>query len=269
MTPALTPRVHEWRACGKPMELGSCWDGEPPLSSAGARLDFDVLPAFHGRVNEHRKRRRLASPGVGEPGDRRIGSPARHPALSGGARDPSAGLVPLAQAGDERAFEELVALYRPRLWRVLLRITRDREVADDALQEALIRAWQNIDRFQGRSSFFTWMTRIAINEGLRKVKRNESAAALVLDDAVGERVPGWGDRPDELLESREFLAAVDAALARLPIVYREAVVLRDVEGLSTAEAAGVLEIGERALKSRLHRGRMALRRELDAFFTLD
>ncbi len=77
----------------------------------------------------------------------------------------------------------------------------------------MIRAWQNIDRFQGRSSFSTWMTRIVINEGLRKVKRNETALALVLDDVVGERVPGWGDRPDELFESREFLAAVDSALA--------------------------------------------------------
>jgi len=241
---------------------------QPLLSPAGDRLDFDVLPAFHGRVNEHRKRRRLAPPGVGEPGDLRIAS-APHPGVSGGARDRGAALVGLAQAGDERAFEELVGLYRLRLRRVLLRITHDREVADDALQEALIRAWQNIDRFQGSSSFFTWMTRIAINEGYRKVKRNEAVAALVLDDAVGERVPGWGDRPDELSESREFLAAVDSALARLPIAYREAVVLRDVEGLSTADAAGVLDIGERALKSRLHRARMALRRELDAFFTQD
>lgn len=220
-------------------------------------------------MNEDSKRRRLAAPGVREPGDLRIVSPAPRLDLSGGARDRGAALVALAQAGDERAFEELVGLYCPRLRRVLLRITRDGEVADDALQEALIRAWQNIDRFQGRSSFFTWMTRIAINEAYRKVKRNEAAAALVLDDAVGERVAGWGDRPDELFESREFLAAVDSALARLPIDYREAVVLRDVEGLSTADAAGVLDIGARALKSRLHRGRMALRRELDAFFTQD
>jgi len=243
--------------------------GEPPLSPRGAQLDFAALPAFHGPVNEPRKRRQLASPGVREPRDLRIVPPAPHPDTSAGARDRGAALVALAQAGDERAFEQLVSLYFPRLRRVLLRITRDREVADDALQEALIRAWQNIDRFQGRSSFFTWMTRIAINEGYRKVKRNEAAAALVLDDAVGERVARWGDRPDELFESREFLAAVDSALARLPIAYREAVVLRDVEGLSTAEAAELLEIGERALKSRLHRGRMALRRELDAFFAED
>lgn len=173
----------------------------------------------------------------------------------------------LAQGGDQRAFGELVGGCSARLRRVLLRITGNRDLAEDALQDALIRAWTKLDRFQGRASFFTWLTRIAINEAYRNLQRDQAADALALDDAIGERVPGWGDRPDQVFESREFLAELDAAVARLPIGYREAIVLRDVEGLSTAEAAGVLQIGERALKSRLHRGRMALRRELDAFFT--
>jgi RNA polymerase sigma-70 factor (ECF subfamily) len=182
------------------------------------------------------------------------------------AQSDEAALVAMAQAGDEAAFEQLVRRYSPRLGVVLVRITRDPEVAHDALQEALVRAWQNIARFQARSSFFTWLTRIGINEAYRTLRRNEAAAALPLDDAVGERIPGWGKQPDEVFESREFLAAIDAALAELPIEYREAVVLRDVEGLSASESAEVLGIGERALKSRLHRGRMALRRALDAFF---
>ncbi len=153
---------------------------------------------------------------------------------------------------------------------MLVRITRDPEAAHDALQEALIRAWQNIRRFEGRSSFFTWLTRIGINEAYRTMKRNEAAAAtLPLDNAIGERIPGWGNRPEEVFESREFLAAIDAALVRVPVDFREAVVLRDVEALSTAEAAEVLGIEVGALKSRLHRGRMALRRELDVFFTQD
>jgi RNA polymerase sigma-70 factor (ECF subfamily) len=188
--------------------------------------------------------------------------------LAGGTADEAA-LVAYAQAGHNEAFEELARRHTPRLERVLVRITRDPEAAHDAVQDALIRAWQNIGRFEGRSSFFTWLTRIGINEAYRTVKRNETAATLPLDDAIGERIPGWGDRPDEVFESREFLAAVDAALARLPVDFREAVVLRDVEALSTIEAAEVLGIEEGALKSRLHRGRMALRRELDAFFVKD
>jgi RNA polymerase sigma-70 factor, ECF subfamily len=196
----------------------------------------------------------------------------RRDAVLIGAREPASitpgeeALVSLAQAGDEGAFAELVQRYSPRLRGVLFRITRDADATNDALQDALLRAWQNIDRFEARSSFFTWMTRIAINEAYRTLRRNEAASALPLDDALGERIPGWADQPDAVFESREFLAAIEAALARLPIEYREVVVLRDVEGLSTQDAADVLGIGERALKSRLHRGRMALRQELDVFF---
>jgi RNA polymerase sigma-70 factor (ECF subfamily) len=175
----------------------------------------------------------------------------------------------MAKAGDQAAFDVLVRRYSPRLHAVLVRITREPEAARDATQDALLRAWQNIDGFQARSSFFTWLTRIGINEAYRTLRRNDATSALALDDAVGERIPGWGDQTDRVFESREFLAAIERALAKLPIEYREAVVLRDVEGLSTSDAANVLDIGEGALKSRLHRGRLALRRELDAFFTTD
>jgi RNA polymerase sigma-70 factor (ECF subfamily) len=210
--------------------------------------------------------RRLAQASRGGPRDRRarVAAPgAGAPASIAGGEN---GLVARAQAGDESAFEALVRHYSPRLRSVLFRITRDPDVAHDALQDALLRAWQHLGRFEGRSSFFTWMTRIAINEAYRTIRRNEAAGELPLDDALGERIPGWGDQPEAVFASREFLAAVDVALARLPIEYREAVVLRDVEGFSTAEAAAALGVGERALKSRLHRGRMALRRQLDAFF---
>lgn len=220
-------------------------------------------------MTEGRHRRLVVS---GRRGSRRATRPAPSAAEAGadeGIRVEEEALVSSAQSGDERAFEQLVERYSPRLRGVLVRVTHDPEAAHDALQDALLRAWQNIDRFQGRSSFFTWVTRIAINEGYRTIRHNEAAAELPLDDAVGERIPGWGDRPDEVFESREFLGAIEAALGRLPIEYREAVVLRDVEGLSTSQAAEILDVGERALKSRLHRGRMALRRELDAFFASD
>jgi RNA polymerase sigma-70 factor (ECF subfamily) len=189
--------------------------------------------------------------------------PTRVLAAPGTTRDDA--LVTRAQAGDDRAFAELAERYATRLRRVLYRITRDCDAAYDAVQEALVRAWQNIGRFEGRSSFFTWLTRIGINEAYRGLRR-PTLPVLELDDALGERIPDWGNRPEELFESREFLAAVDAALAELPTDYRAAVVLRDVEGLSTAEAADALGIGERALKSRLHRGRMALRGKLDSHF---
>lgn len=175
------------------------------------------------------------------------------------------GLVARAQQGDNDAFNELADRHSTRLRRTLYRITRDCDAAYDAVQEALMRAWQNIGRFEGRSRFSTWLTRIGINEAYRGLQR-PAEDSLDVDDMVGERVPGWGNQPERVFESREFLGAVEEALGELPLDYRTAVTLRDVEGLSTAEAAEVLEIGERALKSRLHRGRMALREKLDHYF---
>lgn len=175
-------------------------------------------------------------------------------------------LVAAAQKGDETAFATLAERYSSRIHRILVRITADDDTAQDALQDALLRAWKSIDRFEGRSGFSTWLTRIAINEAYRTRQRAEARPAIPLDDAIGERIPTWGNQPDEIFETREFLSALDAALVRLPEEYRAAVVLRDVEGFDTIEAASVLEIGEAALKSRLHRGRMALRREMDTYF---
>lgn len=178
---------------------------------------------------------------------------------------PDERLVALAQAGDSTAFDELAGRYSTRLRRVLYRITRDCEAAYDAVQEALLRAWQNIGRFEGRSRFYTWLTRIGINEAYHGL-RTHQPETLDLEDGAGERVPDWGNLPDEVFESREFLAAVQTAVDELPIDYATAVRLRDIEGLSTHEAAEALGIGERALKSRLHRGRMALRAQLDNYF---
>lgn len=174
-------------------------------------------------------------------------------------------LVEAARDGDHSAFARLTEPCLKSLRRMLWRITGDRDRADDALQEAMTRGWLNISRFEGRSRFCTWLTRIGINEAYNAI-RSSRPQTLELDDRVGERIPAWGSAPDERFESREFLAAVDTALAKLPADYRSAVVLRDVEGLSTAEAADLLGIGERALKSRVHRGRMALRAALDGWF---
>ncbi len=174
-------------------------------------------------------------------------------------------LVARAQDGDRDAFNELAERHSSMLRRLLFRITKDCEAAWDAVQEAQLSSWRNIGRFEGRSKFSTWLTRIGINEAYRGMRKGRMDL-LELDDSVGERVPDWGNRPDDVFESREFLAAVSAGLDELSSDYRAAVVARDVDGLSTREAAEALGIGERALKSRLHRGRMALRAEFDGYF---
>jgi RNA polymerase sigma-70 factor (ECF subfamily) len=179
--------------------------------------------------------------------------------------DDETGLIARARAGDQAAFGVLTERHSAQVRRVLYRITRDHDAAQDALQEALTRAWLSIGQFEGRSRFSTWLTRIAINQAYDSL-RPARPQLLELDDQVGQRVPGWGNQPDAIFESREFLMAIDQALGELPLDYRTAVMLRDVEGLSAAETAEILGIGERALKSRLHRGRMALRAQLDDYF---
>lgn len=167
-----------------------------------------------------------------------------------------------AQAGDTAAFGRLVDRHSTRLRRVLYRITRDCEAAYDAVQEALIKAWQNIRRFRRQARFSTWLTSIGINEAYRGLRQHR-AELLDPQDLLDQRVPSWGSKPDEVVETNEFLAAVSRALDELPDDYQVAVRLRDAEGLTAAEAARLLDIGERALKSRLHRGRNALRAKLE------
>ena len=200
-----------------------------------------------------------AAPAPGELGSGAVPAPKSLSATD------DAGLVARAQAGDQQAFNELAERHSTMLRRVLFGITKNCEAAWDAVQEALLAAWRNIGGFEGRSKFSTWLTRIGINEAYRGLRKG-NAELLQLDDSLGEQVPDWGARPDEVFESREFLTAVADGFDELSDEYATAVRLRDVEGLSTREAAERLGIGERAFKSRLHRGRLALRAELDGYF---
>lgn len=170
-------------------------------------------------------------------------------------------LVARAQAGDARAFELLAQRHATPLRRLLYRLMRDCEAAKEAVQEALLRAWVAIDGFESRARFSTWFTRIGLNAAYTAMGRRRE---LPYDpqDGFGER-PDPAGEPEALLESRELLHAVERALGELREEHRTAVVLSDFRGYSNAEGAELVGIGERAYKSRLHRGRRALRARLD------
>jgi RNA polymerase sigma-70 factor (ECF subfamily) len=174
-------------------------------------------------------------------------------------------LVDRARAGDRSAFEELVRQHADRLHAVVLRFVADREAAQEVTQEAFLRAWRSIGRFQGRSRFFTWLYRIGINEAKRRAAREPTDVASLDDEPIPE-APDWSEAPQARLEQSDLRRVLEDAIRRLPIEYRAPVILRDVEGLSTREAAEVMELGEAAFKSRLHRARLALRRALDEYF---
>lgn len=179
----------------------------------------------------------------------------------GPAQPPTdADLVARAQAGDRDAFEQLASTHADRLFAVLLRLLGDRSEAEDVAQEVMLRAWRGIGRFRGRSLFFTWLYRIAINEANRSLERTARRPASISIDAEALGVPAAAqDEPASQVEQLELRDALTMALAGLPPAYRTAIVLRDVEGLSTQQAAAIAGIGQAAFKSRLHQARLRVR----------
>jgi RNA polymerase sigma-70 factor (ECF subfamily) len=176
------------------------------------------------------------------------------------ANTPERELIDRAQAGDVAAFEALAGVHADRLYAVVLRFVGDGCEAEDVLQETLLRAWRGIGRFQGRAMVFTWLYRIAVNESNRALERRVRRRATVAVDEEAVQLPAPPhEGPADQAEQQELREALELAIAKLSPTYRTALVLRDVEGLSTREAAKIAGIGEAAFKSRLHQARLKVR----------
>ena len=172
-------------------------------------------------------------------------------------------LVAKAQAGDRPAFEELVRIHADRLYAVVLRLCATPHEAEEVTQETFIRAWRAIARFDGRSQLFTWLYRIGVNEAKRRLQRGERTLRTVsLEESPGDP-PDLSEAPEPHAERRALRASLERAVRALPLAYRAPLVLRDIEGLTTGEAAEILGISEAALKSRLHRARALVRDALE------
>jgi RNA polymerase sigma-70 factor (ECF subfamily) len=179
------------------------------------------------------------------------------------ADDPAeteARLLARAQAGDVSAFERLSSAYADRLFMLLLRLLGDRGEAEDVAQEVMLRAWRGIARFQGQSSYFTWLYRIAVNEANRALEKKARRPAGVSIGAQELQLPASpAYDPSRQAENSELRRVLGQALAELPPALRTAIVLRDVEGLSTQEAAEIAGVSQAAFKSRLHQARLRVR----------
>jgi RNA polymerase sigma-70 factor (ECF subfamily) len=158
------------------------------------------------------------------------------------------------------AFEQLASAHSGRLFAVLLRTLGDRGEAEDVAQEVMLRAWRGIGNFSGQSLFFTWLYRIAINEANRHLdKRSRRPAGVAIDDSVLQVAAAGHTGPAARAEQSELRDLLWKALGSLPPAYRIAIVLRDVEGLSTRDAADIAGIGQAAFKSRLHQAGLRVR----------
>jgi RNA polymerase sigma-70 factor (ECF subfamily) len=169
-------------------------------------------------------------------------------------------LIGRARAGDVGAFEVLADVHADRLYTVALRLLGDRGEAEDVLQETLLRAWRGIRRFEGRAMVFTWLYRIAVNESNRALERRQRRGANVpVDEQAVELSAPSRDGPVSHAEREELREALRVAISQLSVPCRTALVLRDIEGLSTREAAEIAGVGEAAFKSRLHQARLRVR----------
>lgn len=181
-------------------------------------------------------------------------------------------LVQRVQAGDVNAFDELVRNYRKRIYSVIYNLTSNREDAADLTQEAFIKGFRSIHRFQGKSSFFTWIYRIAINTTLTHLKRNrfrqffsfenideEGASAEILERLVSKTE---SDKPTLLKELQEKL---NESLHKLSIKHRTVVILHEIEGLSHQEIAAITKTTEGTVRSRLHYAKQQLQNYLQDY----
>ncbi len=174
---------------------------------------------------------------------------------------------------DKHAFAQLVNQNSDNIYRLGMKMLGNPQDAEDILQETFIKAFDNIDRFEGRSKVSTWLYRIAVNEALmllRKRKDNLTEIDAELETKNGDLLPrqivDWCCLPEKELVSNESRKRINAAIQTLSDANRAAFLLRDVEGLSTKETADVLDISESAVKVRLMRARLQLREELTNFF---
>ncbi len=183
-------------------------------------------------------------------------------------------LIRRARAGDQAAFAELVAMHADRVYAALRRFGLDPSEADEVAQEVFLRAWRGLARFEERAQFSTWLYRIAFNEAQRRLARRAAPRVEVdpdpdRDDPVVSLPESPHLGPEAQTLEHEFERTLDQALAQLPDEWRAAVVLRDIEGLSTREAAETVGLRPAAFKSRLHRGRMQLRALLEPYLALE
>ena len=164
-------------------------------------------------------------------------------------------LLERAKTGDLEAFAEFVRAFERRIRAVCFRLLDDARDVDEAVQDTFVQAWRNLERFRGDAAPYTWLYRIAVNEALMRRRRKTLPTGELQETTVS-----GGEDAYAASDVREFLIE---RLRALPVEYRSAVVLRDIEGLSNEEVACVLEISLAAAKSRIHRGRMQLREDLE------
>ena len=185
-----------------------------------------------------------------------------------------ASLVARLRSGDSEAFETLVRTHMAALLRVARRFMRSEEDARDAVQDAFVSAFKSIDKFESNAQLSTWLHRIVINACLMRLRAQRRRPEEDIEEYLPrfredghqlEPSQPWSETAETMLQRSEVQGIVRAAIDQLPDTYREVLLLRDIEEMSTEEAADILKVTPNAVKIRLHRARQALRTLLDPY----
>jgi len=174
--------------------------------------------------------------------------------------------------GDEEAkrqeeFSQIVEKYSDYVYNIALRMTSNPHDAEDIMQEALLSAYKAYPSFRGQAQITTWLYRITVNASLMKIRKEKKSRHLIQMGYEDTEVPDWAADPARAVTNAELRRSLEDGISRLPPDIRTAVVLRDVQGFSGEEAAEILDISLASLKSRLHRGRVLLRKHLEKVVT--
>ena len=183
-------------------------------------------------------------------------------------------LITRLKAGDKEACAQCIEIHSPLVSRLALRLMGNEVEAEDVLQETFLSAFRNIDSFEGRSGLGTWLYRIAYNASMMRLRKTEPYSVSVEETLEGDgqyiiprQMFDWCCLPESDFESDEVREELEKAIGELPESLRVVFMLRELEGLSTAETAGALDISEGAVKVRLHRARLWLRERLSPYFS--
>ncbi len=174
-----------------------------------------------------------------------------------------------AQTRDAEAFRAIMRMHNQKLYRLARSIVRNDSEAEDIVQETYVTAFAHLASFRGEASLATWLSRIAINEALGRLRRKRRAAAVFMSEPAGEAhiipfpLAASGDDPERSMAQRQILRLVEQATDALPDAYRTVFVARVIEGLSIEETADLLGIKPQTVKTRLHRARELVRKKID------
>ncbi len=185
-------------------------------------------------------------------------------------------LLSRLQSGDERALAELADAYGTKIYQLAFRYLRNKEDAEEVTQDVLFKVYRKVGEFRGDAALSSWIYRITFNAAMSRVRTaqfqrsQEDDRQMASDDSESSStsqpdIADWSNMADERVLRSQLRRRVLRAILALPVIYRAPVMLRDIQGMSTEEASAMLRVKDQTLKSRLHRGRLILRKQLADF----